>query len=181
MFFRTSFSFLICILFITKISAYETEYFYLDKEPLIRIGLATNARSVAITTTDSQLVAVSADEPNKFLATNRISVSARAYRPPEIEIYNFEIQNIESQTEAESMAKDLREATGEKSVAGIDIKTNTWRVRVGETRETIEEANQFKAGLAEKGFADVVIVTEKKLLPSDEAIALSEQLKTNQN
>ncbi len=179
MFFRISFLFLICILFITKISAIETEYFYIGKEPLVRIGLATNARSVSITTTDSQLVAVSDGEANKFLATNKISVAARAYRPPEIEIYNFEIQNIESQTEAEAMAKDVREATGEKTIVGIDTATNKWRVRVGETKETVEEANLFKNGLAEKGFEEVVIVTEKKLQPSDEAIALSEQNKNS--
>ena len=178
---RFLFVFFLFLISSTKIFAIETEYFYLDKEPLIRIGLATNARSVSITTSDSQLVAVSDGEANKFLATNKINVAARAYRPPEIEIYNFEIQNIESQTEAEATAKEVREATGEKATASIDNKTNTWRVRIGETQETIEEANNFKNGLAEKGFEDVVIVTEKKLQPSDEAIALSEQNKNNQN
>ncbi len=173
---------LVSLLFIvTKTSAFEAEYFYLGKEPLVRVGLATNARSVSITTTDSQIVAMSDGEANKLLATNKISVAARAYRPPEIEIYNFEIQNIESQTEAETTAKEVREATNEKALVSLDTKTNTWRVRIGETLETIEEANVFKNGLAEKGFADVVIVTEKKLQPSDEAIALSEQLKSNPN
>ena len=181
MFFRIILLFIISVSFITKTSAIETEYFYLGKEPFIRIGLETNARSILITTSDAQIVGWSAGEANKFLATNRISVSARAYRPPEIEFYHFEIQNIESQTEAEAMAKDVREATGEKAVVSIDTKTNTWRVRIGETKEIIEEANLFKAGLAEKGFADVVVVTEKKLQPSNDAIALSEQLKTNQN
>ena len=165
---------------------YETEKFEfaapiftkLKTEPFVRVGLTTNARSVSLTTSDSQLVAVSPNEPNKFLATNKISVTARSYRPPEIEIYNFEIPNIENQAEAESLAKDVREAGGEKTFAIIDTKTNTWRVSVGNTRETIEEANQFKAGLAEKGFADVVIVTGKKSQPSNDALALSEQLKT---
>ena len=32
--------------------------------------------------------------------------------------------------------------------------------------------------MAEKGFADVVIVTEKKVQPSDDALALSQQLRT---
>ena len=165
---------------------YETEKFEfaapvfnkLKTEPFVRVGLSTNARSAAITTSDSQLVAVSPDEPNKFLATNRVTITARSYRPPQIEIYNFEIPNIETQTEAESLAKDLREATGEKAFAIINTKTNTWRVAVGDTKETIEEANQFKAGLADKGFADVVIVTGKKSQPSNDALALSQQLKT---
>lgn len=153
----------------------------MDKEPFVRIGLETNARSVSITTTDSSLVALSVDEPNKFLAVNRITVSPRAYRPPVIDIYQFEIQNIETQAEAESIAKDVREAIGEKVLVSIDSKTNKWRVRIGEAKETIEEANAFKNGLAERGFADVVIVTEKKVQPSDEALALSEQNRNNQN
>ncbi len=52
-----------------------------------------------------------------------------------------------------------------------------WRVSVGERRETIEEANEFKAGLSEKGF-ETEIVTEKIVQPSTDAVALSQQLKT---
>ncbi|HEY0427746.1 MAG TPA: SpoIID/LytB domain-containing protein [Pyrinomonadaceae bacterium] len=174
---RLVFLFLLFASFISTISAAETEYLYMTGEPLIRIGLSTNARSVSIATTDSQLVAASPDEPNKLLATTSVSITARAYRPPEIEIYNFEIPNIETQIEADSTAGDIRETTGEKTFVSIDAATGKWRVRIGEAKEIIEEANQFKNGLAEKGFDDVVIVTEKKVQPSDDAVALSEQLK----
>ncbi len=160
----------------TTISAGETNLFYLASEPTVRIGLATNARSVSITTTDSSLVAVSPDEPNKMLATNKIFVAPRAYRPPEIEFYKFEIQNLESQTIADALAADLREA-GEKAFAMLGIQPNTWRVIIGDIKEAIEDANQYKADLAEKGFEDVVIITEKKTQPSEDAIALSQQLK----
>ncbi len=160
----------------TTISAGETNLFYLASEPTVRIGLATNARSVSITTTDSSLVAVSPDEPNKMLATNKVFVAPRAYRPPEIEFYKFEIQNLESQTIADALAADLREA-GEKAFAMLGIQPNTWRVIIGDIKETIEDANQYKADLAEKGFEDVVIITEKKTQPSEDAIALSQQLK----
>lgn len=160
----------------TTVSAEETNFFYLASEPTVRIGLATNARSVSITTTDSSLVAVSPDEPNKMLATNKIFVAPRAYRPPEIEFYKFEIQNLESQTIADALAADLREA-GEKAFAMMGLQANTWRVIIGDIKETIEDANQYKADLAEKGFEDVVIITEKKTQPSEDAIALSQQLK----
>lgn len=161
---------------ISSISATETEYFRLAKEPTVRIGLATNARSVSITTTDSGLVAVSPDEPNKILTTNKITVAARSYRPPEVEFYNFEIQNIESQEEAEEIAKEIRE-TGEKAVASINLTNNLWRVSVGETKETLEDANEFKSAMIEKGFEDIAIVIEKRVIPSDDAVALSQQLK----
>src|SRR5437763_12014680 len=88
------------------------ETFALASEPLIRIGLSTNAGSVSITTSDSSLVAVSPDEPSKLLATTKVTVSARAYRPPEVENYRIEFQNLASQTDANELAKDIREATG---------------------------------------------------------------------
>lgn len=177
MFARLVFTLLTFLLFIPSIFAAETGYFYLANEPLVRIGLATNARSVSVTTTDSQLVAVSPEEQPVFLATNRVTISARSYSPPEIEIFNFEIQNIESAEEAAAIAKEIRGATGENTVADIDPATNTWRIRIGEAKESIEEAEEFKSGLEEKGIEDVAIVTEKITRPSEDAVALTEQLR----
>ncbi len=148
-----------------------------NREPVIRIGLTTNASSVSITTTDSSLVAISPDEPQKFLATTKVSVSARNYRPPEFDVYHFEIPNIATVQEADNLAKEVREATSEKTLVNFDAKTNTYRVRVGEQRETVEEANDFKAELSEKGFP-AEIVTERIVQPSTDAVALSDQLKT---
>src|SRR5215203_4383662 len=155
MFYRPSIILVICAFFVSSISAAETNLFYLASEPTVRIGLATNASSVSITTSDSSLVAVAPDEPNKMLATNKIFVAPRAYRPPVIEIYRFEIQNVESADEAANLARDVREATGETVLVNLDAATNTWRLLVGGTKETIEEANQYKVDLADKGFEDV--------------------------
>lgn len=153
-------------------------HFSLSAEPLIRIGLVTNAASVTITTGDTQLVAHSPDDPARFLATNRVTVSARAYRPDVIEQYIFEIQNIESEAEAREIADSVREDTGESAIASIDSATKKWKVWIGEPRETKQEAEEFKAALATKGFDDVVVRTEKKTIVSPEAVALSEQVRT---
>ena len=128
----------------------ETGFYQLTREPLIRIGLATNARYVSITTSDTQLIAASPDEQNRFLATNKITVSARSYRPPEIEIYNFEIQNLESAETATNLAKEIRETTGEKVSFELDAATNTWKIRIGEARDSIESADEFKAASGRK-------------------------------
>ncbi|MEO8043180.1 MAG: SpoIID/LytB domain-containing protein [Acidobacteriota bacterium] len=152
--------------------------FKLSTEPLVRIGLTTNASSVSITTADSQLVAYSHDEPNKYLSTNRVAVSARTYRPPEVENYRFEIQNLPTSAEADQLAKDIREETGESALVSVDIATNTWKVWIGSIKNTPEESDAFKAMLAEKGFEDVVIVPEKKIVPSADAVELSRQLRT---
>ncbi len=155
----------------------EFEYFRLASEPLIRIGLATNAGSVTITTNDSSLVSVSPDESLKLLATNRVTVSARAYRPPEIENYRVEFQNLPTQADANELAKDIRDVTGETAIVSIDPATNTWRVWVGEVKPTSEDADELKAKLAEKDFDDAVVVVERKTVVSPDAIALSQQLR----
>lgn len=174
------FVFVISLLFISTASGYEPEFltFKLDREPVIRIGLQTNVRYVSITTTDAQLVAVSPDEQPLFLGITRVSVSARSYRPPEIEIYHFEITNIATKIEADDLAKDVVSATGEKTSVAPDLKTNTWSVRLDKTFETIEEANGFKADLSDKGF-EAEMITEKFTQPSDEAVTLSKQIAKN--
>lgn len=153
-------------------------FYFLGSEPLVRIGLAINASSVSITTSDTQLVAHSPDEADKFLATNRVSVSARAYRPPEIENYRFEMQNLPTAADADELAADIREETGETAIVSIDPVTNTWKVWIGAIKETQEESDAFKAMLAEKGFQDVTVVVEKKVVPNQDAVELSRQLRT---
>lgn len=153
-------------------------HFTLPSEPLIRIGLATNAGSATITSGDSAITISSPDEPNRVLATTRVTVSARAYRPPEIENYRIEFQNLPTQNDANELAKDIAEGTGESAIISIDSATNTWKVWVGGVKEVQTDADELKAKLAEKGFGDAVIVTEKKTVVSEDAVLLSQQLKT---
>lgn len=157
-----------------------TEYFSFGAEPAVRIGLSTNASSISITTTDSSLIAVTGDAPDRLLAVNRITVAPRLYRPPVIEFFRIEIPNLETQADADDLAKELREI-GEKTEVSIDWATNKWRVRIGDAKESVDDANEVRDALAEKGFEDAVVVTEKKVQPSDEAVALSQQLKNNPN
>lgn len=173
---------LFLVVFFIAVQSYLAQGNYglknLNGEPNVRIGLSTNASSVSITTTDTQLTVSSPDESSRALAVNRITVSARSYRPPQIEIFNFEIQNIETSAEAASISSDIQQNTGQKAVASVDPATGKWRVRLGEPLETIEEANAFKASMAEKGFADIVIVSEKRTEHTADAYALSQQLRT---
>ena len=177
---KTHFAIFVFTIIISSAAIAEAapEFFYLAQEPLVRIGLTTNASSVSITTSDTQLVAYSPDEPGKYLATNRVSVTARAYRPPEVENYRFEIQNLPTSAEADEIAKDIREETGETALVSVDVATNTWKVWIGSIKQTPEDSDAFRAMLAEKGFQDVTIVTEKKVVPSDDALELSRQLRT---
>ncbi len=176
---RRGFAALALVLLITALGIADTvEFTRLSNEPFIRIGLSTNASSVSITTGDTSLVAVSPDEPAKLLATARVTVSARAYRPPEVENFRIEFQNLPTQNDANSLARDICDATGETALTSIDTATNTWKIWVGSVKESTLDADELKAKLAEKGFEDAVVVVEKKTVISDDAIALSQQLKT---
>jgi stage II sporulation protein D len=157
---------------------WPVEVFRLSGEPLIRIGLETNAGSVTISSGDTSLIAVSPDEQPKLIASTRVTVSARAYRPPEVEEYRIEFQGLPSQADANELAKDLREATGETAIPSVDPATNLWKVWVGRVTETSEEADALKAKLAEKDFDDAVVVVEKKTIVTPEAAALSQQMRT---
>lgn len=174
------FTTLIILLLAPSVSAERDtlEYYRLPSEPLIRVGLATNSSSVNITTNDTSLVAVSPDESARLLGVSKIIVSARAYHPPEIEEFRIEFQNFQMQGEANDLAKDIRESTGETALVSVDIATGLWKVWVGRVKATPEEADELKAKLAEKGFEDAVVVTDKKVIASPDAIALSQQLKT---
>jgi stage II sporulation protein D len=155
-----------------------TTLFRLPAEPLVRIGLSTNASSVTITTGDTSLVSFAPDEKMKLLDTARVTVAARVYRPPEIEEFRIEFQNFQTQAEALDLAKDIRESTGQTALASVDIATALWKVWVGTVKATVEDAEQLRSDLADKGFDDAVVVTDKKVLPSTDALALSQQLKT---
>lgn len=173
---RSCFAFLFSLILLSNnIIANEFEFFRLKEEPVIRIGLSTNARSVSITTSDTSLVSVSPDEQPNTLATNRITVSPRAYRPPIIENYYFEITDVATKEEADQIAQDAKEATGENSTVKTDSKTQLFRVRVGEMKDSLEEANAYKDFLSEKGFESEIVI-ERIVAPSNEALALSQQL-----
>jgi stage II sporulation protein D len=165
---------LVFLLIVFSISAAA---FPLAQEPTVRIGLSTDARSVSISTGDTQLTAVSPEEPQKFLAVNKISVLARAYRPPEVEVYQLELGGFETQTEAEQAAAEIR--TSEKKVSvEVDAKTNGWKLKIGEKIPTIEEANELQAELSEKGFGGAEVVSTKIKQPSEQALEVSKN-KTN--
>lgn len=147
-------------------------------EPSIRIGLDTSAPSVSITTSDAQLVSISPGESPKVLDTAKVTASARSYQPPVFEYYYFEITDIATTDEAEVLAKDAREATGDKADVLPGAKTGIWKVRIGDRKETLEEANAYKDLLSDKGFEEAKITTEKVTRHSEDALALTQQLKT---
>jgi hypothetical protein len=107
-----------------------------------------------------------------------VTVSARSYRAPEIDVFRFEIRSIATAAEASEIAIQIREETGEPASVSIDTLTSTWTIEIGTPKESIEEAAAFKAMLDEKGIQDAVMTAERRLRPSRDAVALSHQVRS---
>ncbi len=174
---RLSFQAVILLVFFSASLNLHAGSFFLGEEPVVRVGLITNASSVNITTSDTQLVAYAPDDPAKFLAANRVTVTARAYRPPVIDQYIFEIRGIDTAENAATIAEQVREETGESAIVSLDGSANVWKVWIGAPKESKEEADQFKAALAERGFSDVSVTIEQKTVHNPDALALSQQVR----
>ncbi len=172
--------FLVLFIVILSFSTVSANYKFIE-EPSIRVLLTSSAGSVSVSTADSQIVSVSPAEQPKILPVSKLTVSARAYRPPVFERFYFEIPNVATKEEADLLAKDVKDSLSETASIDIDSKTNTYRIRIGEVKNSFEESNAYKEFLAEKGFEDIEVITEKYEVPSNEAIQLSKQINTNSN
>ncbi len=54
-----------------------------------------------------------------------------------------------------------------------------WKIRIGGEKYALPEANDYQKSLMDKGVLGVAIVTEKYTLPSDDSIALTQQIAAN--
>ncbi len=133
----------------------------LTSEPLIRIGLATDARSVTISSSGRLLNATEPNQPPTPLAVARVRLEARllAPQPETFEANNFRVEIAEQATraDAERTAREIREQTGEAAEVSLDATTNTWRTFVGANLPATR-AGELREQLEDAGFANVRIV-----------------------
>ncbi len=151
----------------------------LEREPTVRIGLVRNSVSAIISTRETSLTADESDDTRRFLNTTSIRVSSKNYQPSVYEFYRFEIPDIKTREEADDLARRLKNTTQEDVAVLIGETIETWRIRVGGELETREEADNFVRGLNEKGFTNIKILPNKYTSPSDEAVALTQQIAVN--
>ncbi len=137
-------------------------------EPLIRVALATNARSGTISTTGKLLN--NAAEASSFLAleSTRIRLEPRLLSQPQHTSANYtfviHIDGAASREEAEQKSQELREIVGDDTKVAFDAKTG-WRVAV-ETRSSREEAGELVERLNEAGFDASLGSTPKQAEPA---------------
>jgi stage II sporulation protein D len=141
----------------------------LDSEPTIRVGLATGARSVTISTAGGDLFlapgvapdGVSAITQPTPLGVARVRVEPRVLAPlatqTEGATFHVEIAAVASEGEARRIANAAQELTGEAAEVARDERTQSWRVRVG-APSTQTEAEELRARLEEAGIATFSVV-----------------------
>jgi stage II sporulation protein D len=139
-----------------------TETTRLTSEPLIRIGLATDARSVTISSSGRLLNASEPGQPPTPLTTARVRLEARLLAPqPETfeagNSFKVEIAASASRAEAERTAREIREQTGEAAEVSLDAATNTWRATVG-ANLSATRAGELREQLEDAGFQTARIV-----------------------
>lgn len=134
----------------------EIETTRLTSEPVIRIGLATDARSATISTNGRLL---NAFEPNNSpipLTVARIRLEARLLAPQpetfEADSFRVEIAGATTRVEAERVAREIREQTGEAAEASLNATTNTWRVLIGSNLSSAK-AIELRGQLEDAGFS----------------------------
>lgn len=141
----------------------------LDAEPSIRIGLSTNARSVTIST-HGQTLSVLKEQPGEIsgpalLPVARVRIEPRLLMPlpptpraDENGMFRVEIASVTSESQAEAIASEVRELTGEAPEVIRDASNKTWRVRAGLPAPRVE-AEELRARLEEAGIATVSLVS----------------------
>jgi stage II sporulation protein D len=131
-------------------------------EPTVRIGLATDARSVTISTTSRLMNASDENAPPVPLAVARVRVESRNFAPQpqtsEATLYRVEIVGAATRVDAERAAGEIREQTNETSEILLDQTTNTWRIRVG-SKLPRAGAEDLRSRLSEAGFPMASIVS----------------------
>ncbi|HVG35790.1 MAG TPA: SpoIID/LytB domain-containing protein [Pyrinomonadaceae bacterium] len=155
----------------------------LSAEPLMRIGLATDQRSVNISTS-GRLVSVTDESATVStpLTVSRVRLEPRLLAPPPQPsagtIFRVEIKGAATRVDAERAAREIQSATGEASEIAFDVATNTWRIRVGK-QGSRAEMEELQARIEEAGFANASIVDASSANPSSASTTSTGRASTN--
>lgn len=129
----------------------------------VRIGLATNANSVSISSASS--LRSSADEvaPLVLLAASRVRLEPRRLSPvsppPPSPNNDFvlEVAGVLTKEAAALAARDIAEAAGEQTVTAFDGATATWKVTAKLPARQPPEIEELRAQLENAGYGAVSV------------------------
>lgn len=131
-----------------------------QKEPLIRVALATDVRSATVSTA-GHLLNLSDEGPAPIaLEVTRVRLEPRllspavpAYNP---DVFRIQIVGFSAREDARQKSKEVQEACGEDSQIVYDAETTTWRLVIGTIRPQLE-AEELRARLESAGLEATVV------------------------
>lgn len=140
----------------------------LSAEPTVRIGLATNARSVTVSTQGRLMKITDEAAAPEALSVARVRIEPRVLAPlPPTQGSDFsvEIQGAATRVDAERAAREIKEQTGESAEVSLDSRTNTWKLRMGGNISRAE-AEDLRSRLEEAGFISAAVTSARTASPN---------------
>lgn len=140
----------------------------LTEEPVIRIGLATDARSVTVSSAGHLLAVTGFDPTPSPVAAARVRIEAHRLAPlPVVAVaptYRVEVAGTGARPEADRTAQEIRDLTGDETQIIYDTVAKAWRIQVG-PQGSRDEAEDILARLEDAGFSSATIVDVRSALP----------------
>lgn len=155
----------------------------LSSEPTVRIGLATNARSVTVSTNGRLMKITDETAVPEALSVQRVRIEPRTLAPlPPTQGSDFsvEIAGAATRVDAERAAREIKEQTGESAEISLDAATNTWKLRVGGNLSRAE-ADTLRERIEDAGFPLATVASARTNSSVSNTRAASPNARTSTN
>jgi stage II sporulation protein D len=128
-------------------------------EPVIRVALATDARSASISTTGHLTNATDVANSMVALDVARVRLEPRLFSPLPTtteEAFRLSLTALSSRADAEQKAREVKEATNEDSQITLDNATKTWGLLIGD-HYSKPEAEELRARLLDAAIETTIV------------------------
>ncbi len=128
-------------------------------EPIIRVALATDARSASISTTGHLMDATDVANTMVALDVARVRIEPRLLSPLPVtaeETFRLSLATLPSRALAEQKAREVKEATNEESQITFDNNAKTWGLLIG-SRYSQQEAEELRARLQDAAIETTIL------------------------
>jgi len=150
-------------------------------EPTIRVGLMTDVATVTVTADRDLLLAYSPGEAERDFKSRKLVLQTRSYRPLTIDFYLLDVTGFVSEEDASSAASKITDSTGYPTATIAESDSGQWTVAISDSFAKLQDASAFEVILNSLGFRDVSIRAERTTRIHQDALLLSEQIKSSQS
>jgi stage II sporulation protein D len=128
-------------------------------EPIIRVALATDARSASISTTGHLMNATDVVNTMVALDVAKVRVEPRLLSPLPAtteEVFRLSLAALSSRADAEQKAREIKETTNEDAQVTFDSTNKTWGLLIGD-HFAQQEAEELRARLLDAAIETTIV------------------------